>query len=98
VVVGAAIFVIWWITTPAFAPRSILDSELRRGKPAEQPAIPRGGTLTGSLSGSDEGEAIDLLTQATLVRVNRSTDRVEPWLAESWSASAPPSSPGSELQ
>ena len=28
------------------------------------------------------------LTQATLVRINRSTDRVEPWLAESWTASA----------
>ena len=28
-----------------------------------------------------------LLTQARLVRVNRATDTVEPWLAESWTAS-----------
>jgi peptide/nickel transport system substrate-binding protein len=30
---------------------------------------------------------VTLLTQAWLVRVNRLTDTVEPWLAESWSAS-----------
>jgi peptide/nickel transport system substrate-binding protein len=30
---------------------------------------------------------VTLLTQAWLVRVNRITDAVEPWLAESWSAS-----------
>ena len=31
--------------------------------------------------------AIERLTSATLVRVNRSTDELEPWLAESWTAS-----------
>jgi peptide/nickel transport system substrate-binding protein len=31
---------------------------------------------------------INLLTQAPLVRVNRATDEIEPWLAESWTAGA----------
>ena len=31
---------------------------------------------------------VTLLTQAWLVRVNRLTDTVEPWLAESWSTSS----------
>src|SRR5476651_2283519 len=33
-------------------------------------------------------ELIALLTQAGLVRINRVTDEVEPWLAESWTRSA----------
>lgn len=32
-------------------------------------------------------DAITQLTQAKLVRINRATDQVEPWLAERWSAS-----------
>ena len=31
---------------------------------------------------------VTLLTQAPLVRVNRATDELEPWLAESWTAAA----------
>jgi peptide/nickel transport system substrate-binding protein len=31
---------------------------------------------------------ISLLTQARLVRINRMTDQVEPWLASSWTTSA----------
>jgi peptide/nickel transport system substrate-binding protein len=31
--------------------------------------------------------AVERLTSATLVRVNRSTDQLEPWLAESWTTS-----------
>ena len=61
-------------------------------------AIPRGGTLVASLRSeptsynryvdqSAAGELISLLTQAPLVRVNRTTDTLEPWLAESWSES-----------
>ena len=33
------------------------------------------------------GELLSTLTQATLVRVNRATDELEPWLAERWSVS-----------
>ena len=37
---------------------------------------------------STAGEDLALLTQAPLVYVNRATDRLEPWLAESWTESA----------
>ncbi len=37
---------------------------------------------------STAGEALALLTQAPLVYVNRATDTLEPWLAESWTESA----------
>ena len=33
-------------------------------------------------------DLVTLLTQAPLVRVNRATDELEPWLAERWTASA----------
>ncbi len=33
-------------------------------------------------------DVVTFLTQATLVRVNRATDELEPWLAEGWTASA----------
>jgi peptide/nickel transport system substrate-binding protein len=37
---------------------------------------------------STAGEALALLTQAPLVSVNRATDELQPWLAESWTESA----------
>lgn len=37
---------------------------------------------------STAGEALALLTQAPLVFVNRATDTLQPWLAESWTESA----------
>ena len=59
----------------------------------------RGGELTTSIRGepstynrlvNDEApaEVLALLTQAPLVHVNRVTDTLEPWLAESWTESA----------
>ena len=33
-------------------------------------------------------DLVTLLTQAPLVRINRATDEIEPWLAERWTASA----------
>jgi peptide/nickel transport system substrate-binding protein len=62
-------------------------------------ALPaRGGSLVASfrtepaaynryVDQSAAGEMLSLLTQAPLVHVNRSTDTLEPWLAESWSQS-----------
>lgn len=58
----------------------------------------RGGELIASLRAeptthnryvdySAPGEVLALLTHATLVRVNRTTDTLEPWLAESWTES-----------
>jgi peptide/nickel transport system substrate-binding protein len=84
--IGALTFVVWW-TTPASVPPGTQKSERPHAKPAEEPAIPRGGKLTGSIRDVDEQQAISLLTQATLFRISRSTDQVEPWLAESWSTS-----------
>ncbi len=63
------------------------------------PDLPaRGGSLTASLRSepasynrfvdqSAAGEVLSLLTQAPLVRIDRTTDRLEPWLAESWTRS-----------
>jgi peptide/nickel transport system substrate-binding protein len=91
VLIGAAVFGIWYTTAPP-------------GPDAPDPAVtgqgplPRGGSLTGSIRAEPPGfnkfvaqgaqlEAISNLTQAKLVRVNRTTDQVEAWLAESWEAS-----------
>jgi peptide/nickel transport system substrate-binding protein len=63
----------------------------------ETPVSLHGGSLIGSIRAEPRGfnrytgvgatlEAITFLTQAKLVRINRSTDQVEPWLAESWTA------------
>jgi peptide/nickel transport system substrate-binding protein len=70
-----------------------------KGPPAAgQPALTRGGDLVVSLRSDPQSfnwytrhdastYLVTLLTQAWLVRVNRITETVEPWLAESWSAS-----------
>ena len=88
-IIGAATFLIWWITSE--------DRQRRRDAAAAPPpsapskeaiietALPRGGSLRGSVDRPDTAAAV--LTAAPLVRVNRSTDRVEPWLAESWTTS-----------
>jgi peptide/nickel transport system substrate-binding protein len=90
--IGALVFLIWWVS--ASAPPSSSESELRRDKsfaPAKPPAdtndIPRGGALRGPADPDLLADTISLLTQATLVRVSRSTDQLEPWLAESWTSS-----------
>ena len=55
----------------------------------------RGGALVASVrsdastynrhvAGLAATDLVSLLTQARLVRVNRATDELEPWLAESW--------------
>lgn len=64
-----------------------------------QAPLPRGGTLVASLRTEPRSfnrlvsrdvatEIVTLLTQARLVRVNRATQQVEPWLAEKWTTSA----------
>ena len=92
--IGAVTFLIWWVTSPKptnVGPASAKAAVIEAG-------LPRGGTLTGSIRANpagfnpyvgdgDQGDAIAQLTQAKLVRINRSTDQPEPWLAESWTAS-----------
>ncbi len=92
ILMGLGVFLIWWLTGAQARRRA---SELPREQPAQiaQPekepvletTLPRGGTLTGS-TGSPE-RALRALTAAPLVRVNSGTDRLEPWLAESWTTS-----------
>jgi peptide/nickel transport system substrate-binding protein len=70
----------------------------RETLPAGATAPQRGGDLLVSLRSDPQSfnwytrhdsstYLVTLLTQAWLVRVNRITDAIEPWLAESWSAS-----------
>ena len=65
---------------------------------ASEASPARGGSLVASfrtepatynryVDQSAAGDLLSFLTQAPLVRVNRSTDTLEPWLAESWSQS-----------
>src|SRR4051794_10165042 len=61
--------------------------------------VARGGSIVGSMrsdarsynryvENSAGTDLVTLLTQAPLVRVNRATDELEPWLAERWTASS----------
>ncbi len=79
----------WW--TRQSAPPGRLEQ-------AAQAPLPRGGTLVASLRTEPRSfnrlvsrdvatEIVTLLTQARLVRVNRATQHVEPWLAETWTTS-----------
>ena len=87
---------IWWITSdvtrvwaasPSTSkPRRSATTPRRQQEAIIEAALPRGGSLTGSTDAMDL--AVERLTGATLVRVNRSTDELEPWLAESWIAAS----------
>lgn len=68
------------------------------GGPAPEAAASRGGQIVASIRGeprtfnryvaSDQtSEALSLLLQARLVRINRATFELEPWLAEKWESS-----------
>jgi peptide/nickel transport system substrate-binding protein len=91
-VVGLAVFLIWWLT--ASSRQRAIDAASNQPPIAEKPstealveaALPRGGRLVGSTDA--HALAVARLTGASLVRVHRGSDRAEPWLAESWTASA----------
>jgi len=97
-IIGVAVFLIWWLTSDARLRRSA-DAARRaetESAPAQigpalsrealiESALPRGGSLAGWTDAMPL--TLDRITGAPLVRVNRSTDAVEPWLAESWIAS-----------
>ncbi len=92
-IIGVATFLIWWITSDfrrlGFV-RSTSKPATVETKPSIEAvieaALPRGGSLTGSTDAMDL--AVGRLTGASLVRVNRSTDELEPWLAESFIAAS----------
>jgi len=96
VIVLAALAALAWLTLRR-APAAINSAPQPS---AGAPAIARGGSLVASvrseptsynrLAPSGVGAATDyvtMLTQSKLVRVNRATDDLEPFLAETWSAS-----------
>jgi peptide/nickel transport system substrate-binding protein len=67
--------------------------------PAPAPAATRGGQIVSSFRGEPRtfnryvaadsaSELLSVLLQARLVRINRSTFELEPWLAEKWESSA----------
>jgi peptide/nickel transport system substrate-binding protein len=70
----------------------------RNEGPAPAPAATRGGQIVASIRGEPRtfnryvaadqaSEVLSLLLQARLVRINRSTFELEPWLAETWESS-----------
>ena len=82
-----AIFLLFW-RSPRPAPPA-----------SAPPTAVRGGQLLGSIRADprsfnpyvardEETELIGLLTEAPLVRINRSTFELEPWLAERWESGA----------
>ena len=83
--VATAVSLGWWLV------------QRNTARPAPAVAV-RGGGLTASLrtpftsynrlvDPTAAGDLLALLTQAPLVHVNRATDTLEPWLAESWTES-----------
>ena len=106
--IGAAVFVVWWVTAPAGrgafwqsgvtpapsaggapAPAAVPSPPAPSASPRPEPEVaavlPRGGTI--AVYAEDAADAARWLTQAPLVRINRSTDEVEAWVAESWTVS-----------
>ncbi len=90
VTLGAVAGLAWWRAAPSPAVPTV-------GSASSVPA--RGGELVASLRSPvttynryvdphATGDLLAYLTQAALVRVDRVTDRLEPWLAESWTESA----------
>ena len=95
-IIGVAVFLVWWLTSDARLRRNAgAAGDEAASAPGSPPALskeaiieaalPRGGSLTGSTDVMPL--AVERITGAPLVRVNRSTDQAEPWLAESWIAS-----------
>lgn len=88
-VLAAAATALWW-----WAGRPVRP--VPAPPPAESAGPPvSGGSLIASIRSepgtynryvdpSAQADVVDLLTNARLVRVNRATDEIEPWLAESW--------------
>src|SRR5215218_1079538 len=81
-----------------FGRRAALQPALQKGGTATTAAPARGGELIASIRAEPPtynryvdvaapSEVLALLTQAPLVRVDRRSDTLEPWLAESWAES-----------
>lgn len=76
----------------------LLRTALPQDETGSEPSAARGGQLIGSIRSEprsfnrfvardQSSDLVSLLTQARLVRINRQTFDLEPWLAESWESS-----------
>ena len=93
ILIVAAVFLpYWWLNRDRTSPSSAPST------PAAEPTPTRGGAVVAStrtdprtfnriVSNHIATEMMSMLTQGKLVRINRQTDQVEPWLAESWTTS-----------
>jgi peptide/nickel transport system substrate-binding protein len=83
---GVTVFVGW---QAGLAPGARGRADLARG--GELTALMRSEPVTyvrvAETNATAAGEVVSLLTEGRLVRVNRITDEVEPWLAERWTES-----------
>jgi peptide/nickel transport system substrate-binding protein len=79
------LFLILWLRTPDAPPA---PAAVRRGGQivASIRAEPR--SYNRLVSRDQATELVSMLTQGKLVRINRATQELEPWLAESWESSA----------
>jgi len=84
--------------TAALLAAFVLVLRMGREDSAPAPAAARGGQIVASIRGEPRtfnryvaadqaSEVLSLLLQARLVRINRSTFELEPWLAEKWESS-----------
>ncbi len=85
--------------TAALLAAFVLVLRMGREDSTPAPAAARGGQIVASIRGEPRtfnryvaadqaSEVLSLLLQARLVRINRSTFELEPWLAETWESSA----------
>src|SRR5579871_3026577 len=96
------LFAFFFVSSAAFTGGACGDGRVASSshKVTAPDATPmRGGSIVGSVRSDPTSfnrllfadrstELVSILTQAKLVRVNRVTQHVEPWLAESWTANA----------
>jgi peptide/nickel transport system substrate-binding protein len=98
-IAGVIVVPIWWGTRQPDAPSDTTASRPNTNPPAAQPVPARGGTITATIrsepatynriiNNSIATEIFSQLTQGRLVRVNRATQELEPWLAEKWDRSS----------
>jgi peptide/nickel transport system substrate-binding protein len=87
VAIGAAFLVVNRLSRPAGVRDATPSATLARGGELVASFRTEPTAYNRYVDRSAAGELVSLLTHATLVRVNRTTDTLEPWLAESWTES-----------